>query len=100
MVSRLELERDYSTRDGLISSPGKFEGEPLFVPYFYDIAMNGFGVAIYGGGEDGLELDGEWFAIEDGDREAFPELENARFVVLWYSSDGFVSHELTDAVPE
>jgi hypothetical protein len=25
-----------------ISSPGKFEGEPIFAPYFWDLALQGF----------------------------------------------------------
>jgi hypothetical protein len=45
-MTRHEIEKsysiDYKRRVPIIISPGKFEGEPIFAPYFWDIALQGF----------------------------------------------------------
>lgn len=65
-----------------INSPGKFEGEPVYAPYFYDAMLDG---------------DGEWindvvqrFDVTDDERKMFPELEDCKQVDLLEDSDGFV----------
>ena len=41
-MSRQEIEKAYDVNDsGVITSPGKFEGEMVYVPYFWDIVLNG-----------------------------------------------------------
>jgi len=58
------------------SRPGKFEGSPAYVPYFWDIGMDG--------GADDEEWDGDtpiWvFHITPEDRAMFPELGKQRTV--------------------
>jgi len=45
-MTRQETERDYqidyARLTPTIVSPGKFEGEPIFAPYFWQIALEGF----------------------------------------------------------
>ncbi len=43
LTAREQVLRDYSVdQNGIIRSPGKFEGEPVFVPHFWQLALEGF----------------------------------------------------------
>jgi len=68
-----------------VKGPGKFEGEPVYSPYFYDLAMNGQ--------EDDIEWDGDTeisvFTVTEEDRAIFPELSNIKTIRLWISDTGF-----------
>jgi hypothetical protein len=68
---------------GLIADPGKFQGEMLYTPYFYDSMLNGFA------DED---IDGTaFFVINDHDRKEFPELKETDFgAALSVNDVGFV----------
>lgn len=72
-----------------ILSPGKFEGEPLYVPYFYDAFLDGF--AEFEGDEDDEYMT---FDITDEDVELWPELKGWSRILLFERSDGFVSHQV------
>jgi len=69
---------------GRITSPGKFEGEMCYLPYFYDLAMCGDAEFDE---EDGTFL----VAIEPEDRELFPQLaSDQESVTMIESESGFV----------
>jgi len=72
-MTRAEILAQYEIKDGIIVSPGKFEGEPLYAPYFYSIWLDG--------GADSASL-----AILPEDRKAFPEIP-ARRRKFWLSED-------------
>lgn len=81
-MKRTEIEKDYTIINGRITSPGKFEGEMLYVPHFYDIALNGFADR-----DDGRT----WgFDITKEDKAEFPELKDRHTVKLYVNNDGFV----------
>jgi hypothetical protein len=83
-MTRQDILDNYDVNEhGIICSPGKFEGEMLYVPYFWDLGMNGCA------DED---EDGVWtFTIMNfGDRVFFPELGNAKVIRLEESEQGFV----------
>jgi hypothetical protein len=70
-----------------VSRPGKFEGEAPYVPYFWDMGLDGF--------DDGVDyLPGfpvYQFNVTDADRRIFPELlEDIKEVHLRERDDGFV----------
>ena len=69
-----------------VSGPGKFEGEPGYVLYFYELSLEGSG--------DYDESDNVVFDIESEDVELFPELDEYSMLILIESDNGFVSHEL------
>jgi hypothetical protein len=79
---RATIEQDYDVENGRIVSPGKFESEAVYAPYFYEAMLSG----------DGEELgDGELrFDVTDEDRREFPELKGVEFVLLSEDSNGFV----------
>lgn len=79
--------------NGIIRSPGKFEGEMLYVPYFWDMALQGF---------SNMEFDDEdnrtdAFTINADDRALFPELGDAARIELFESEQGFVYTQTFDA---
>lgn len=89
MTAREEIEREYKVVNGIIESPGKFEGEPVYAPYFWGLYLNG--MADYDespGGALAGEVSG--FDLTDEDRERFPELEGFERVELWTDDQGFV----------
>lgn len=82
-MTRKDIIDSYKVIDGIIRSPGKFEGERIYVPHFYDIGLNGFADA-----EDGAT----WrFRVDSEDRQAFPELGRKTWVSLHESDSGFVT---------
>jgi hypothetical protein len=68
--------------NGIIRSPGKFEGEMLYVPYYWDAYLNGLADQD-SGGVIGFDVSAE-------DRKLFPELGRKRTVRLHERDDGFV----------
>jgi hypothetical protein len=85
-MTRKELLDLYQVNDrGRITDPGKFEGEMLFVPYFWDIVLNGFGNAT---GEF------DWVDISREDRAEFPEVGRATKIRLHECESGFVFGDL------
>lgn len=82
-MTREEIEKSYNVVNGRICSPGKFEGEMLYVPFFWDVFLNGFCNR-----DDGEVVS---FYLEPEDRVMFPELGKRRRVLkLIERSDGFV----------
>ena len=80
---------------GIIISPGKFEGEMLYVPYLWSAVLEGYGEDEFADDEDG-ELIASYVEITDNDRAEFPELENAVEARLSEDSQGFVWCETRD----
>lgn len=71
----------YTIVDGIITDPGKFEGEPHWVPYFWELYLTG------GGDDDGELIQ---FTLGPDDYLLFPELTCYEGVGLYVTSDGFV----------
>ncbi len=83
-MTRTEILRDYNVDSGgVIRSPGKFEGEYLYVPYFWDLFLNGCADE-----DDGDVLR---FNVTEKDRMEFPELTDVHTVTLTECEQGFVS---------
>ena len=74
---------------GTIKNPGKFEGEMIYVPYFYEEALAGTDDE---GGNDSM---GYWMGvvITPEDKAKFPEwLDESDYgIILEESEQGFVS---------
>lgn len=65
-----------------VKRPGKFQGEPRYVPYYWDAYLAGCADR-----DDGRTLG---FDVTQEDKELFPELRKRRTVKLIQSDDGFV----------
>lgn len=80
----------YATVDGIITSPGKFEGEASYLPYMWERSV-----------EDGCvadEFDVYTVEVDAEDVERFPMLERVDDVSMYEDEQGFV-YELTNYNP-
>ena len=78
--TKQEIESVRKECDIRVSTPGKFEGEKLYVPYFYDISLDSGGAL-----ENGIHI----VEVEDVDKAFFPELEKDT-IRLYEDDNGFV----------
>jgi hypothetical protein len=92
-MQRDEILKEFTVdSNGIIRNPGKFENEMLYVPYFWDAALNA-------GADD--DIRGVFFAIiDDDDRAQFPELGESYGIALDESEQGFVSSTVFDSKDE
>jgi len=82
-MNRAQILKDYEIdANGIIRSPGQFEGEMLYVPYFWEVYLNGCADR-----DDGTILG---FDLTEEDKKEFPELKGRRTVKLYQRDDGFV----------
>lgn len=75
--------------DGMrITQPGKFEGEPVFAPYYWDMGLQGFADS------DNGRVYGFRFVNGGEDFKLWPELKKwlgrKRSLKMWEDSQGFV----------
>lgn len=82
MVTRAEIEKEYRVDNGIIRTPGMFEGERVYIPYFWDAFLNGMADR-----DDGYILG---FDVTQEDKAQFPELKRKRTVRIYQRTDGFV----------
>jgi hypothetical protein len=98
-MTRNEIEQEFSlTSRGTIKAPGKFEGEMLWVPYFYEATSMGESDADFSFG-DGDTWVG-FLIFQGGDFKEFPELEGSYGISLEENSQGFVSGVVYDTPEE
>lgn len=81
-MTRQEIEAAYHVENGYIRSPGQFEGEAVYVPYYWDLYLDGFVDR-----DNGHTLG---FDVSADDKREFPELKKRRTVKLCQRDDGFV----------
>lgn len=83
MSPREQVLSDYKVNEhGIIQSPGKFEGEMLYAPYFYDRLLDGC---------PDEDIEGvAFFVVNQDDRDEFPELYDVVGVALEETDTGFV----------
>jgi len=84
MTGTIEKEKERILRacDDCVSHPGKFEGEPIYSPYFYELSLNGMGELVGEGNEQAFELEALDFYL-------FSELEGVELILTWQDEAGF-----------
>lgn len=87
-MTREEVMRVYKVEGERIISPGKFEGEPIFAPHYWQIGLEGFADF-----DDGKAYRFR-FKKADEDYKLWPELKKwlgrKRSMLLVEDSQGFV----------
>ena len=81
------IRDEYTVVDGIIQNPGKFEGECDWVPYYWELAMDGEGEDILEG-ED-CEIVATRFVV-DAEEEAAFGIPCGSVVEVFCDSQGFV----------
>ena len=85
-MTRQDIERQYKVDEfGIIRSPGKFEREGVYAPFFYDIILNGGGTEEWDENEDLTT----YIDVTDQDRIMFPELKTVERVACSEDGSGF-----------
>lgn len=86
MKTRKDILEEYDVdTNGVIRSPGKFEGEMIYAPYFWFLLLDG------GADEDNGDV--ALFRVTDEDRAQFPELDLVTQISLSEDEQGFVCVE-------
>lgn len=103
-----DWKHEYTVKHGRITDPGRFEGEPEFVPYFWEHVMNGFGHTVVDYGPDEPDdADSSWYdaaegtyysvlEVDEAEVVRWSELKDQSHVILWEDSQGFVYHMFPD----
>ena len=81
-MTREESLEGYKVNNGRIMSPGKFEGEKVYAPYFYDDSLNG----LWEKNRDDVLYCVPTFE----EHKMFPELKGKRFIHITEDDQGFV----------
>ena len=103
----MTLDNDVNAYDcddnGVITSPGKFEGEQNYVPYFWNLGLDGCAdTDISPDSFTDDETHSNYltdhpvfgFGLTDADRAKWPELKGQDRIELWESDLGFVFHDV------
>ena len=81
-MKRSEILAQYTVQNGIIKNPGQFDGEPIYLPHYWDIYLNG------GADRDNGQIIG--FDISADDKLEFPELKNRRTIRMIQTESGFI----------
>lgn len=82
----------FNTNGGVIVSPGKFEGQPAWLPPFWEAVLDGFCDGEY------EEPDGTMvavFELDDQDKQRFPIMAKSHELEVWEDGQGFVRYKLS-----
>ena len=85
------IREEYDVKDGIIQNPGKFECEPEWVPYYWELALDGEGEDVSEYDDEGELIDGSAtrFTVDHEESDAFG-LECGATVEVFEDSQGFV----------
>ena len=96
MISRAQIEASYhiDPETSVICSPGKFEAEASYTPYFWETVLDG-------GAEHTIQAIGDDYPtdlvrIDARDRSEYPELIGFYGIAIWSDEFGFVYSEPLD----
>ena len=95
-MTQKQIADEYTVENGIIRSPGKFEGQPSYAVHFYDMWNNGF---LDEDCFDG-ELEHQCMAycnIDSDDIAEFPELKGIDCMTIHETGYGFVYMEESKA---
>lgn len=88
-MTREEILEDYVVNEqGIITSPGKFEGQMLYAPHFWEASLHS--MSDWERSDESFHYYG--FKVLLADRKKFPELEpDVIQVEIWEDEQGFVA---------
>lgn len=80
-----------------IKTPGKFEGEPEWLPSYWDDTLNGFEDEILI--DDSCETPFSVFKLDTDDKARLGEDydESTPYLIIWEDGQGFVRHRFASA---
>ena len=81
-----QIKEEYKVENNIIKSPGKFEGEPVYTVYYWDLYLDG--------GYDELTEDYILYELNEDDYFLFTELTDYSKLYLYELDNGFVISEV------
>src|SRR5262245_6094843 len=110
--TREQIERAFDVVDGVIRTPGRYEGEMEWAPFYDTLANEGDGESHTPQCQCGMTPDGTWiddftcdcvawdkFNVDADEREMFsPYLDGVDNVWLWLDSQGFLIVKVNETV--
>ena len=86
------IREEYDVKDGIIQNPGKFEFEPEWVPYYWELVVNGEGDDFSDYDASGEIAGGivSRFVVDSEESDAFG-IECGAMVEIFQDSQGFVT---------
>jgi hypothetical protein len=98
VTTKNEILSRFEVLNGVIKTPGKFEAEPLWAPYFWDETFE------FGADDEFDDKDGHHVYVShvnENDRKEFPEeLRLIACIYMWEDDQGFVYTKAFTAIPE
>ena len=76
----------------VITSPGKFEDEMYYLPFFYDLYLQGDNTGT-------TQEDVIYFHLTEDDKKQFPELEDENYLWFYHSEQGFINSGTSQEEP-
>ena len=89
-MTRQDVEREHTIAHGHVVSKGKFEGEPVWAPYFWQLALDG------AADWESEDLDKYQFAVTQDHKAIWPELSRAKTVFIAEMDDGDIVTTTTE----
>lgn len=96
LATRAEILSQYTVdQHGTITSPGKFEGTPIYTPHFWGLVLDGDSDETY---DASLGRCVNIIKIESWDREEYPELDEdgVNLIQVYEDDQGFVHLDALD----
>jgi hypothetical protein len=85
----MTYEHDFELDEhGLIIDSGKFEGQPIWVPYFFDFADEGEVLSTL---EEGCGEYVSLIKLDNEDKQRFLDLKDDLYIIIIETDDGFAS---------
>ncbi len=89
-MTRAEVLKSYRVNAyGRIISPGKFEGEMVYMPHFYEASLDGLAESVFPD-EECPDFEVMVIPVCPSDRKEYPELGDSKHVAFYVREDGFV----------
>lgn len=98
-MTREEIKKEYRVIAGIIVSRGKYQGEPVYVPYYALLVIEGLSDRVESDDLGAVDPTGDTyiFEIDASDVEMWPELAGVKTLRLWQDDTGLVRHGIERA---
>jgi hypothetical protein len=85
-----EFAWGFTYHDGMVTNPGKFEGEPAYTPYYWFMSLNGVSDVYYLHNVDRYDL----MEVDAFEAEMFSAIDEGDIIAISEDSQGFVYGEI------
>jgi hypothetical protein len=86
-MTKKDIEKEYQINEnGVITSPGKFEGEMYYAVYFWNASLEGMCDDTIWWSDTEVSV----FNVNETDKVGMPELNDVETVKVWEDEQGFV----------